>query len=327
MARIGIDMLNVEKGDAYVIELYDDTDKKFVVVIDGGTSEKGEILVDHLKKYNNSKVNLAICSHPDTDHIGGLITMFQNCDVEQLILNDPQDIILKDKLLETARNNLSKDQVETFKSSLERIDDLKKEASNQYTTHYNLFSNINPILIFGGWSIYILSPSEELFKDIWLNEDVVKNWFNSDSIDISSVLNLAKFVDLDDPTIDTQPVNNSSLVILIEGYGKKYLFTGDAGKRALRDACNLKDISNLTWFDVPHHGSRRNVDNKLIAHFAPETAYISSPGTTKHPRRTVIKALQKTGAKVFSTCKQGGMHHNYNLQREGSHYVDPWEIL
>jgi hypothetical protein len=132
-----------------------------------------------------------------------------------------------------------------------------------------------------------------LWGHIWLNEDVVRDWFNSDSVDKAVGL-LPRSIVLDDPSIDTKPVNNTSIIILIEGYGKKYLFTGDAGKRALRDAMVMRDISHISWLDVPHHGSRRNLDTSIISHLSPEVAFISSPGTTKHPRRAIIKALQTT---------------------------------
>lgn len=307
MSKITIDMLDVGKGDSYVVELHDESGQKFAFVVDGGTMEGSDALISHVRKYHNNQINLVICTHPDTDHIGGLISLFENCKIQHLFLNDPRDIMPEATLLQRARNNLTPEEVDVFKSAFERIDELKAQAGYQGTQHHpTTYASSEPRFVWGGWSVYILGPSENLFRDIWLNEDVVRDWFSSDVIDnlVSSQSNVSV---LDDPSIDTKPVNNSSVILLIEGYGRKYLFTGDAGKRALRDAMAVRDISGLTWFDVPHHGSRRNLDTQIINHLAPQIAYISSPGTTKHPRKTIIRALQKAGTAVYSTCKHGSI--------------------
>jgi len=68
MSKLGIDMLNVGKGDAYVVELYDYAGQKYVFVVDGGTAEKSAEIISHVRDYHDNKVNLAICTHPDTDH-------------------------------------------------------------------------------------------------------------------------------------------------------------------------------------------------------------------------------------------------------------------
>lgn len=328
MSKITIDMIDVKKGDAYVIELHDNNGDKFAFVVDGGTAENSTALIDHVKNYHNGKIGLAICTHPDTDHIGGLISLFEECKVENLFLNDPRDILPESTLLQRAKNNLSAEDVLVFKSAFERIDELKSQAEIQGTKHHPAtFSSQEPRFSWGGWNVYVLSPSESLFRDIWLSEDVVRDWFSSDVVD-NLVASQANTNTLDDPSIDTKPVNNSSIVLLIEGYGKKYLFTGDAGKRALRDAMQVRDISKLTWLDVPHHGSRRNLDTELINYLAPRVAYVSSPGSTKHPRKSIIRALQKSGAVVYSTCRNGSICQGDWQSRSTFQTVEnPWENI
>jgi beta-lactamase superfamily II metal-dependent hydrolase len=326
MSKITVDMINVGKGDSCVVELHNDAGQRFSFVVDGGTREKSDAVIAHVNKYHNGQVNLAICTHPDTDHIGGLISLMEQCKVEHLFLNDPRDILPEATLLQRARDHLTPEEVSVFKSAFERIDELKEQAAYQSTTHHpTTFSSNQPRFVWGGWGVYVLGPSENLFRDIWLNDDVVRDWFNSDLVDnlVASQPNVSV---LDDPSIDTKPVNNSSIILLIEGYGRKYLFTGDAGKRALRDAMTVKDISGLTWFDVPHHGSRRNLDTQIINHLAPQVAYISSPGTAKHPRRTVIRALQKAGTSVYSTCKHGSIcHGDWQSRPEYRTIEQAWE--
>lgn len=327
MSKITVDMLDVGQGDSYVVELYDDLGQKFSFVIDGGTADRSDVLISHVQKYQKGQVNLAICTHPDTDHIGGLINLMKQCHVKHLFLNDPRDVIPETTLVQYAKYHLTESEVDVFKSAFERIDDLKLYARLQGTQHHPVtFASQLPRFEWGGWSIYVLGPSESLFRDIWLNEDVVRDWFSSDVVDV--LVSTKPFTSvLDDPSIDTKPVNNSSIVLLVEGYGQRLLFTGDAGKRALRDAMSVRDITNLTWFDVPHHGSRRNLDSQIINHLAPQVAFISSPGTTKHPRKTVIRALQKAGTTVYSTCRHGSVcHGDWQYRPDYNEIAQPWEL-
>ena len=52
---------------------------------------------------------------------------------------------------------------------------------------------------------------------------------------------------------------------------------------------------------IPHHGSRRNINPALIKVFSPTIAWVSAEGTNKHPRRAVVNAFKNGGAIVHST--------------------------
>ncbi len=319
-------MIDVGKGDSHVVELRDESGDSRVIVIDGGAAANSEPLLNHVSQYHDNGVDIVVSTHPDTDHIGGLVSLLENHNVAHLILNDPRGVISEPLLLKKARTALTSDEYSVFTSAFERMDALQSAAQAQGTSVHTLFASPDSIYDWGGWSVYVLGPSEGLFRDIWLNDEVVSAWFHSDTTD-AAVAAIPGTSIIDDPSIDTKPVNNSSIIILIEGHGRKYLFTGDAGKRALRGAMTVKDISKLNWLDVPHHGSRRNLDRALITHLAPEVAYISSPGTTKHPRRAVVRALQKAGAMVYSTCRHGSVYNHYNLPRDGWSPISPWELI
>jgi beta-lactamase superfamily II metal-dependent hydrolase len=126
---------------------------------------------------------------------------------------------------------------------------------------------------------------------------------------------------LADPLVgSTSPENNSSAIILFQIDGKKLLFTGDAGVSALTAACNYADankigLSGINFFDVPHHGSRRNLGptllNRLfggIRHVDTTDwhAYVSvsKDGAPKHPNKKVMNALRRRGAEVAVTAGQ-----------------------
>ena len=331
-AQIGIDMIDVGKGDAFLVDLPDtQTGRHYVIAIDAGTDSVVEDVINHVKRYHTNGIDLVVSTHPDIDHIGGLPSLLEQIKVTHLLLNDPRDFVDEQKILSIAKQSFDDEKYATFKSAFDRIDNLKEVAKDQNVKLHSMFASTAPILTYGGWGVYIVGPTENLFKDLWLNDDTVKQWFHSDSVDAILALERDKKSLIDDPSVDTKPVNNSSIMLMIEGYGRKYLFTGDAGKRAIREARTVKDLSKLTWLHVPHHGSRRNVDTEIITHFSPTTAYISSPGIDKsdgkHPRKAVIKALQKIGAGVYSTCRNGSMYHNWNLGRSNYSSASPWPTV
>lgn len=111
-----------------------------------------------------------------------------------------------------------------------------------------------------------------------------------------------------------------SIVQYAELNDKKIMLTGDAGREALEEAKNyLVDnlyvsLPGVDYFQVPHHGSRRNVSSELLDEICGSklsllkkgtenfTAVISSAKEDKdHPRKAVVRALWHRGAKVITT--------------------------
>src|SRR5206468_1172024 len=71
---------SAKSGDAIALRFTSSSDgQEKVVVIDGGFQATGEQLVAHvLKYYGTDHVDLAISTHPDGDHINGLIVVIEN---------------------------------------------------------------------------------------------------------------------------------------------------------------------------------------------------------------------------------------------------------
>lgn len=127
---------------------------------------------------------------------------------------------------------------------------------------------------------------------------------------------------LTDDEDTTSAENNSSAIVLFSLDGHKLLFTGDAGKTALLHAVSYADglgipLTNLAFLDVPHHGSRRNVNTKVLRRMNGTTAFISaSTGSSKHPSKKVINGLKKHGAKVYKT-NGNTIRHHHNAPNRG----------
>ena len=92
-----VDFLGVgsesKSGDAIVIRfdnLHGTRNEQTVVIIDGGFSDTGAELVEHIRKYFGTEtVDLVISSHPDQDHINGLESVLNELQVKELWLHQP----------------------------------------------------------------------------------------------------------------------------------------------------------------------------------------------------------------------------------------------
>jgi len=121
-----------------------------------------------------------------------------------------------------------------------------------------------------------------------------------------------------------------SIVQYAELVGEKILLTGDAGVKALEVAhsyaINLGiSLPGLNRFQVPHHGSRRNLSTEILDKWLGAklldkpiqplfwTAISASKNDEDHPRKAVIRALVHRGAGVVTT--KGKTAHGWNKNK------------
>jgi beta-lactamase superfamily II metal-dependent hydrolase len=114
--------------------------------------------------------------------------------------------------------------------------------------------------------------------------------------------------------------NEMSVVQFARLANNKILLTADAGREALTEAIRFApkaglDLPGIERFQVPHHGSRRNVSSELLDQLlGPRlpaqplpgqerfTALISSAKEDEaHPRKAVVRAMIHRGAKALAT--------------------------
>jgi beta-lactamase superfamily II metal-dependent hydrolase len=132
---------------------------------------------------------------------------------------------------------------------------------------------------------------------------------------------------------NTSPENNSSVVAYFNIADRHLLFTGDAGIDALHHAAdyavsNGVDLTNLDFFDVPHHGSKHNLDGAFLDRIKASTAFISvTEQSEKHPSPRVINALVRRGFRVFTT-EAGNIRHPHQApSRDGYAVIDPYKFV
>jgi competence protein ComEC len=102
---------------------------------------------------------------------------------------------------------------------------------------------------------------------------------------------------------------NDASTVLKFRFGKvSALFTGDVGEVGQRWLLQSGADLRATVLDVPHHGSRHNLETFLTA-VRPKIAVISAGRQNPfgHPDPKTVKTLQGLGASVWVTGEQGSL--------------------
>lgn len=74
-----VHFIEVGQGDSILIE----SPSGKTMLIDGGVKGAGQQIVSYLKELGINKLDIVVATHPDADHIGGLIPVLDNMTIEQ----------------------------------------------------------------------------------------------------------------------------------------------------------------------------------------------------------------------------------------------------
>ncbi len=300
-----------------------------VVIIDGGFKDSAESLISHINTYyGTNKADVVISTHPDMDHTSGLITVLEKMEVANLVMHRPwnhvSDIKRQFANGKMTISGVKKDLEDSlaYASELEDIAVRKKINIHEPFTGTTAFDGV----------LHFLGPTKEYYQSLLPHFKGTPD--PSTSIGLLGMLKKAgesvsqKVQDylhvnhLDDED-STSPENNSSTIILIQVDGHKLLLTGDAGKRAIENAISYAHsqeilLNDLMLFDIPHHGSKRNMGKTMMEHIHAQYAYISAPkDSDKHPAAKVTNHLIKKGIKTFTTQGRHIYHFHGVPIREG----------
>jgi len=324
-----IDMLSLGDADAVLVTRWDDGAATYVL-IDGGNKGHADEVIAFLKARGVGRLDHLLCSHPHDDHAGGLVELIKSGEIQigQAWVHDPEAHVdmaeVHGALLKAART----ERAEIIQASLETAQDLISLLDRTGIPRDEPFagSDIGFLRVCG--------PSEQYYEELlaeFRDADKIKDSDRRRAIHEAIEEELVKAgadKGLGDPP--TSPENNSSTIVSTVHDSKKYLFTADAGVDALVRAKNAHDLADLRWMQIPHHGSQRNINEDLIAHFDVKTAFVSAAGSRKHPSRKVVNAFKNQGAKVYSTHYPNGgslRHHTGTVpDRAGYSPATPlWE--
>lgn len=310
-----------------------------VIVIDGGYASTADKLKRHLQEYYNCvvrgklHVDCIILSHPDQDHIAGLVKLLEDDDISV-------GCIVAFLPWEEMTLSWFKDGRITPNSLEKRLEDsfglLKQfqDTANEKKIDIIGLKELNRTCECDGATFKFLGPDEKFYKACIANCDKTPSKDPSvpnvgNSFSANDKYEEETYVEGEIEWFDkegTSPINESSIILLFEYDGVKILFCGDAGKDALNRAieyaeANDIDLSNISVIKMPHHGSRKNVDPKLMDKlYSPGcSCYITcAPGDEgHHPSKRLVNMLLEKGFKVFSTSGNT-LHRKHNSpEREG----------
>ncbi len=322
-----IDFLNVESkksGDAICIR-YQVNGQQRIHIVDGGFQATGDKVVTHINMYYNAPafIDAVVVTHPDGDHAGGLRIVLEHFNVGELWMLRPW--LYANELI---------DRFKRFTS----VDNLKKRLKELYPN----LAALEEIAIQKGIPIKepfqgavigafnVLAPSKTRYLDLVVESEKTPEHHEKAEDVFSGLLGLLgdaartiASVLWGEENFSTEPTsaeNEMSVVQYAYLCENKILLTGDAGRDALTEAADFAPYVGLTLpgidrFQVPHHGSRRNVSTELLDRWLGEKPFFQpSPDDTTftaivsaskedehHPRKAVVRGMIHRKGKVIST--------------------------
>lgn len=307
-----------------------------VAVVDGGTSESGAKIVEHIKEHYGPEtiISHVINTHPDSDHASGLREILKNFQVQNLWMHIPwlhaQAILpyLEDKRWTAA--GVEKHIRDAYPIIVEIVD----LALSQGTTIYEPFegNQIGPFTVLSPnlWVYERLLPQFRKLPDADTTALQVDNMYlGGKETELARIfkalIEAAKTwaeetydIELLRENPKTAAENETSTVLFGQFGDNTCLLTGDAGVNALTWSHNYsasigKSLTDVNLIQMPHHGSRSNVSpsvlDKIIGPKLPLGSALNKLGVVsvpkddaKHPRKMVMNAFRRRGVNMFKTC-------------------------
>ncbi len=309
-----IDFLYVGDGDAIIIWARKPEDYDTVIFLDGGNTGDGQKVIDHFRTWiepnlQNRKILGFLNSHPHEDHINGLLEIVEYFGERMsfAIYNDPVECITeehKERIHHSYLDGEDPDITHLYQT-FEQIEKLNKMCSQYNIKRLHAYKETGIVAD----TITILSPSRDFYVNMvqyFTDVDFLKtvDYAKKSSI-VDEELESTKPCDIVDEADDASPENLTGTVLqLTTSDGGKIILTSDAGVDAFdyMDGDGF-DTRNIHCVQLPHHGSRRNINSKWIKKFNPRFYIVSAEGNAKHPRKAVVNCIKRNlpNCNVYST--------------------------
>lgn len=295
--KLKITFVNVGYGEAVLIECPDETkpDGVFHILIDGGSADESEYadrstgripIEEYLSKNGPQRLDLAICTHIHEDHISGMLRAAQ--------LYTPE-ILWQTLSIDAYKEMLPLD--ENLAQNLSQSKFLS--AYNDYIKLCTLIKNRGGILrtVYGGIQ---LKPCNGLEVHVLAPGKAECEKLSDDLIDLCRLSGeeLLKCSDVLDAKM-----NNRSLILKLEFYGKRILLPGDTNYLGY-DGISENEL-DACLFKIGHHGQKDGADKRLIEKIKPEAVVCCASSDRRYNSAYpgTMSMLKDAGAKLyFSDC-------------------------
>lgn len=304
-------------GDAIAIRFSKPSGGYAVVVIDAGFKDDGVALSQHIPRwYDTNYVDLAILTHPDGDHIGGMGELVQRLDVGMLCLHRIGD-----------RGGRSLPAADV-------VDELIDLAEGKGTSVVEAFAGESTF----EEALTILGPDEDWYEELvdeQVNESAARSsgrWMTKSYMRVTDRRSAA-YIPEEIPFGDeggTNPRNNSSMITMVQVEDRTMLFPGDAGVPALERALRQYESVHGSWtapdfVQIPHAGSRHNASSEFLdtilgpkGQNQERSAFVSvASKAVKHPSPRVVNAYMRRGYRVCETRGTSIRHKSADAPNRG----------
>lgn len=297
-------------GDAILMrwgDLSGARDRQTVIAVDGGFDDNAEKISEHVRRYyRTDRLDLVVSTHPDADHVNGLRGVLDLLKVDRLWMHRPWNHV-------PARKRA------IIRQSLNAAYELEQIAKRKSIPIIEPFAGVS--LERASGLLRVVGPTSSYYQELLEEFDA----FSSQATSRSWTVHEDWWTETLDDKGETTAENNSSAILGLQYGNKKLLLTGDAGIPALDRASDILLqmgwLQNLSFAQVPHHGSKRNVGptilNRLLGGILDQgqqrgIAFVScaTNGRPKHPHKKVTNAFRRRGYPVFQTAGSV-IYHSY----------------
>lgn len=301
--NIDVSFFSVGCGDAVHVRFFGDDLQHHNIIIDGGT-ELGNIYESTLRpaliqiRERKESIDLWVVTHIDDDHIGGLLRFIRE-----------QDLLDKIDISRTIFwFNSSPWDYEPFGSNSE-LKSVKqgirlRDFLNKTSRVEQAITTTTAPLNLHGLTLTILSPSNDRLQSSlakWDGEErkirtrsryTAKSATSHDYKTRIDEFNLSNF------SPDRSVENQSSIALLIEHRQRRIMLTADSDPAQLAASlrglgCSTESKLRLDLMQLPHHGSKHNLNDELISLIECEHFVVSADAYNRHnlPNKEALARL------------------------------------
>lgn len=260
---------DVGQGDA----IYFKTPSGMEILVDGGPDERVLECLSHHMPFWDRTLDLVVISHPQADHISGLIPLLKRFRVDNILIG-------------SQTNNKSPE----FKELVRLILDEKITVKNPFLGQKIDFGD--------GVKAQVLWPEKK-----WLADRLSDQ--NGKVLGVSNINLLNKKTELGVFSF-TGDLNLTSIIMIFQYGSFDILLTGDADSSIQPLILQKKLFTPVEILKVPHHGSKKALTDKFLKTVKPKLAVISvGKNSFGHPAKDLIRRLTDMKISLLRTDKDG----------------------